>query len=355
MVHATLHTDGGSRGNPGPAGIGFTLEMDDGLTYRGGSFIGETSNNVAEYNALVWGLENAKAAGITHLDIQADSELMVNQVTGVYRVRNEGLKPLFAQVRVLLGSFQSFTIEHVYRENNAAADALANEAMDAHATVGEFLRKPTLKQSLFDLASAPDITDPQPVLPAVGFYAGPHAEEPVVATHAVGTPEVMNEAEQRGANMQNTQTYLSATQLSPAHHDELTTPVRREAAGIYELTVKSHFDAAHALVGYQGQCSNLHGHTWDVEVSVEGTRLDEIGILYDFKALKKDLENILEQFDHKYLNEIDIFAKENSTAENMARIIFDQLEETLPSIVSLSEVCVWESPVARLRYRRPKK
>ena len=67
---------------------------------------------------------------------------------------------------------------------------------------------------------------------------------------------------------------------------------------MYELTVKSHFDAAHALRGYPGECRNLHGHTWDVEVTVGGTELDEIGIVYDFKALKDDLNGVLDDYDH---------------------------------------------------------
>ena len=319
LVHATLNTDGGSRGNPGPAGIGFTLVFDDGLTYRGGCFIGETSNNVAEYNALLWGLENAKAAKVEDLSIRADSELMVNQVRGTYRVKNEGLKPLFAQVMVLLGAFKRFDIEHVYREKNSEADALANEAMDKRATVGEFLRKPAVKQSLFDLASAPDITDPEPAIPSDVFI----------------------------------DELISGEETAFATRDD--EPVRQPVVqddGYYELTVKDHFDAAHSLTGYPGQCANLHGHTWDVEVSIEGTELDEIGILYDFKTLKRDLAAILANFDHKYLNDVALFDGLNSTAENMARIIFEQLEKKLPEQVTLTEVCVWESPIARLRYRK---
>jgi 6-pyruvoyltetrahydropterin/6-carboxytetrahydropterin synthase len=76
---------------------------------------------------------------------------------------------------------------------------------------------------------------------------------------------------------------------------------------VYELTVTSHFDAAHALRGYPGECRNLHGHTWDVEVTVAGETLDEIGIVYDFKALKDDLSAALADFDHAYLNEIAPF------------------------------------------------
>lgn len=123
---------------------------------------------------------------------------------------------------------------------------------------------------------------------------------------------------------------------------------------MYELRIKDHFDAAHALVGYPGQCKDLHGHTWDVEVAVVGDRLDEIGIVYDFATLKRDLKSILEPFDHTYLNDVPPFDTMNATAENLARIVYERLSERLlvaSAPVSLLEVAVWESPIARLVYR----
>ncbi|MDR0501330.1 MAG: 6-carboxytetrahydropterin synthase QueD [Coriobacteriales bacterium] len=123
-------------------------------------------------------------------------------------------------------------------------------------------------------------------------------------------------------------------------------------AGTYTLTVKDHFDAAHALVGYPGQCKNLHGHTWDVEVSVCGTQLDEVGIVYDFQDLKTNLHLILDAYDHKYLNEVPPFNTINATAENLARVIYETLETKLPAGIELVEVAVWESPIARLGYKK---
>lgn len=121
---------------------------------------------------------------------------------------------------------------------------------------------------------------------------------------------------------------------------------------MYTLTVKSHFDAAHALVGYPGECRNLHGHTWDVEVSVRGTELDEVGILYDFKDLKADLNSVLEQWDHVYMNDVPPFDAINATAENLARVIWEQLSDRISDPrVTLDEVAVWESPIAKLTYR----
>ncbi|MDR0888993.1 MAG: 6-carboxytetrahydropterin synthase QueD [Coriobacteriales bacterium] len=121
---------------------------------------------------------------------------------------------------------------------------------------------------------------------------------------------------------------------------------------MYTLTIKDHFDAAHALVGYPGQCKDLHGHTWQIEVSISGTELDDIGILYDFKTLKNDLASILVQYDHKYLNEVPPFDNMNATAENLSRVIYEQMEKRLPDGISLEEVVVWESPIAKLVYTK---
>lgn len=120
---------------------------------------------------------------------------------------------------------------------------------------------------------------------------------------------------------------------------------------MYNLTVKSHFDAAHALRGYPGECKNLHGHTWDIEVTVAAETLDEIGIVYDFKLLKQDLTAVLDDYDHAYLNDVPPFDKLSPTAENLARVIYERLSATVDARVSVSEVSVWESPIAKLTYR----
>lgn len=120
---------------------------------------------------------------------------------------------------------------------------------------------------------------------------------------------------------------------------------------MYELTVKSHFDAAHALRGYPGECRNLHGHTWDVEVTVGGTELDAIGIVYDFKALKDDLNGVLSDYDHAFINDVPPFDELTPTAENLARVIYERLSDTVDPRVQVVEVAVWESPIAKLTYR----
>jgi len=120
---------------------------------------------------------------------------------------------------------------------------------------------------------------------------------------------------------------------------------------MYELTVRDHFDAAHSLRGYPGECRKLHGHTWDVEVMVAGETLDEIGIVYDFKRLKTDLRAVLDDYDHVFLDEIAPFDQLNPTAENLARVVYDRLAKVVDPAVSVREVAVWESPVAKLVYR----
>jgi 6-pyruvoyltetrahydropterin/6-carboxytetrahydropterin synthase len=120
---------------------------------------------------------------------------------------------------------------------------------------------------------------------------------------------------------------------------------------VYELTVKGHFDAAHALRGYPGECRNLHGHTWDVEVTVAGETLDDVGIVYDFKQLKDDLAAVLVDYDHVFINEVPPFDSITPTAENLARVIFDRLGGSVGAHVRVLEVAVWESPVAKLVYR----
>jgi ribonuclease HI/probable phosphoglycerate mutase len=127
-----LYCDGASRGNPGAAAIGFALFDPAGTEILGcGEAIGRETNNVAEYTALLRGLEAARAQGVRRLRVRMDSELVVRQLLGVYRVKHPGLQPLYAAVQQARRGFESFRIEHVPRRDNARADALANAALDA--------------------------------------------------------------------------------------------------------------------------------------------------------------------------------------------------------------------------------
>ncbi len=122
---------------------------------------------------------------------------------------------------------------------------------------------------------------------------------------------------------------------------------------MYELTVRTHFDAAHSLAGYPGECARLHGHTFRVEVVVEGETLNAIGIVYDFKDLKKSVNSILARFDHRHINEIPPFDKTIPTAENLANYLYHELQRGggFPPGVSMQKVNVWESDSACISYR----
>lgn len=127
-----VHVDGGARGNPGPAGIGVVVSDADGSVLdRANDYIGEATNNVAEYKAVLLGIERARANGASHLELINDSELVAKQLTGDYKVKHEGLKPLHAQALEALRAFDGWSIRSVPRAQNALADGLVNEAIDA--------------------------------------------------------------------------------------------------------------------------------------------------------------------------------------------------------------------------------
>lgn len=134
MVKVRLFVDGASRGNPGPAGLGAVIQDARGKTLAEFSeALGEATNNVAEYRALLRGLAEARALGADDVEIFADSDLLVRQLTGAYRVKSAHLRPLYREALAALQGFRRWRISHVPREENAAADALANRALDAAA------------------------------------------------------------------------------------------------------------------------------------------------------------------------------------------------------------------------------
>jgi len=127
----TLYADGAARGNPGPAASGFVLDDPSGAPRAaGGVALGRATNNVAEYRALTTGLTRALELGVASIEVCMDSELVVRQMTGVYRVKHEGLKPLFAEAQALARRFGRFAIRHIPRAQNARADAEANRILD---------------------------------------------------------------------------------------------------------------------------------------------------------------------------------------------------------------------------------
>lgn len=133
MSKVTLYTDGASKGNPGDAGIGVVITAEDGTVLAEiGEYIGKTTNNVAEYSALIRGLTEAAELGATALEISTDSELMARQLAGVYKVKSPLLRPLYEQAVTLLRHFRKVSISHVLREFNKRADELANEGVKKH-------------------------------------------------------------------------------------------------------------------------------------------------------------------------------------------------------------------------------
>lgn len=128
-----IRTDGGSRGNPGPAAIGVVLEDSSGEEVMAwGDYIGRTTSNVAEYSALIAALEKALELGAERVRVFADSQLLTRQINGRYRVKSDRLKPLYNQVTSLLDRFDKWNVKHVRRNKNKRADGLANEALDEH-------------------------------------------------------------------------------------------------------------------------------------------------------------------------------------------------------------------------------
>ncbi len=126
-----IHSDGVSRGNPGLAAIGATIKDERGrLLASISQRIGRATNNQAEYRAVISGLEKAIELGAKQIELKLDSQLVVRQVNGRYRVKNTALKPLYQRVKQLQGSLESFTIAHIPREQNKEADRLANKALD---------------------------------------------------------------------------------------------------------------------------------------------------------------------------------------------------------------------------------
>ena len=138
MSSYLVYVDGGARGNPGPAGWGAVIQQPDGATVTELSgAIPHATNNVAEYSGLVAALQWCADHRANEVHVRADSMLMVQQMRGVYKVKNEGLKPLYGRARLLAYQIGRVTFEHVRREHNKEADRLANQAMDTAEQVGK--------------------------------------------------------------------------------------------------------------------------------------------------------------------------------------------------------------------------
>ncbi len=132
---ALIHIDGAAKGNPGPAGIGVSARTEEGDSlFEHFRYIGETTNNVAEYTALIEGLQNALEHGVTKIRVASDSQLLVRQINGVYKIRKPHLQKLSKQVMELVKQFEQFEIFHIPRSQNTRADSLANQAIQEYGS-----------------------------------------------------------------------------------------------------------------------------------------------------------------------------------------------------------------------------
>jgi len=118
----------------------------------------------------------------------------------------------------------------------------------------------------------------------------------------------------------------------------------------YKIIVEASFSAAHQLRGYKGKCENLHGHNWKIQAVFSKNKLNETGLVLDFNEAKKFLEKILNGLDHKNLNQISFFKKNNPTSELIAKFIFDKLKRLAGNKADLEKVCVWETPASCASY-----
>ncbi|MFI5212355.1 MAG: reverse transcriptase-like protein [Candidatus Saccharimonadales bacterium] len=134
ISHVIIYSDGGSRGNPGPSASGFIImSSDEHVLHEGGMYLGITTNNQAEYHGVRLGLEKALEMGARTLEVRVDSLMVVNQMNGIYKIKNRELWPINERIRELVGKFDKVTFSHVRREFNQLADGMVNKILDAHA------------------------------------------------------------------------------------------------------------------------------------------------------------------------------------------------------------------------------
>lgn len=137
-AHVVIYSDGGSRGNPGPSASGFVImNAKEEVLHQGGAYLGITTNNQAEYHGVRLGLEKALEMGAKSVDFRMDSLLVVNQLNGVYKIKNHDLWPIYERIKELHGHFESVKFSHVRREFNQLADGMVNKILDAHAEEAE--------------------------------------------------------------------------------------------------------------------------------------------------------------------------------------------------------------------------
>ena len=212
----TIEFDGGSRGNPGPAGIGVVLRAEDGtdlLTL--GRCIGRATNNVAEYRALITGLEEARKLGAKKVLVRGDSELIIRQMTGVYRVKNPDMKALYQEAQNLVRQFDDVKIEHNLRHKNELADKLVNLALDRKQDVLDADAPPTAanvqKTSAATLSAGTNVRADRPI--------GPNLAKGIVSGAVSSRPQANHNSPQVGDRFICPRCGLEVQTLSPSRLD----------------------------------------------------------------------------------------------------------------------------------------
>ena len=289
-MDTVLLVSGASRGNPGPAGCGFILCDDAGnVLANGGWYLGDATNNIAEYTALIWGLRNASAAHTTAVEVYTDSQLLVAQLRGSLKVRTSDLKPLYHRAEKMIAGLKGFSIDLVRRADNKDAEKLVTDALYAREPVGDYLVGMDGQQvSLFRVRQNDDEapTDAEEVEGSVGDYL--------------------------------------------------------HKGGAYELTVKSRLEIVHDGVSQK----------WSVEAMVEGFELDGAGRIISLEDLKYDLSCAVQLFDGREIAHIAPFNRIEPTMEHLARVLYWELDKMLPDTVRLVQVGIWSSEVgAKMLYR----
>ncbi|MFP4058545.1 MAG: 6-carboxytetrahydropterin synthase QueD [Candidatus Brocadiia bacterium] len=128
--------------------------------------------------------------------------------------------------------------------------------------------------------------------------------------------------------------------------------MRRTALDIYELLIQTDFAAAHRLREYEGNCERLHGHNWKVDIALRAGKLDALGMAMDFREAKRLVRGVLDQLDHRYLNDLEAFRERNPTTEHIARLVYEELAARLPEGIAVAKVTAWESDHCGVSYSR---
>lgn len=299
-MHTILCVDGVSRGNPGPSGCGFVLADDSGaIIASGGWFMAAATTNIAVYSALIWGLRNAVAAGSESVEAYCDSQLLASQMNGTMKAMSVDLRPLHREARNLISGLSAFTLDLVRRADNKQAAHMAEEALYKRGPVGTY---------------------------RIGMETG---QESLFRVRADGQEDLKKAA--------------------PSSYGDAF--LQKE--GDYELTVKTRFKLVRSSSEDEdGDKGNDAGEAVNVSVRVIGSTLDREGRLYGFDDLRYRLETVVAAIDGRAIGEVSPFDRIPATMENVARVLYWELDKLMPDKLFLAELGIWSNAAgAKVAYR----